>query len=69
MIPAERTRRGSNKMTTPFMSQTIATATGAVLPLAPPRIQSIREQISMQELELRLVRLGMPTPSKTQTTT
>ncbi|HGY5558193.1 MAG TPA: hypothetical protein ACN46T_04205 [Prochlorococcus sp.] len=56
-------------MTTAFMSQTIATATGAVLPLAPPRIQSIREQISMQELELRLARLGMPTPSKTQTTT
>lgn len=51
------------------MSQVIETTTGAVLPLAVPRIQTIREQISIQELELRLARLGMPITSKAPAST
>ena len=58
-----------NKLLTAFMSQVIETTTGAVLPLAAPRIQTIREQISIQELELRLARLGMPTTSKAPAST
>ena len=59
----------ANKLLTAFMSQVIETTTGAVLPLAAPRIQTIREQISIQELELRLARLGMPTTSKAPAST
>ncbi len=47
------------------MRQSFAGTTGAVQPLATPRIQSIREKISIQELELRLTRLGLETATHT----
>ena len=47
------------------MRQSFPGTTGAVQPLVTPRIQSIREKISIQELELRLTRLGLVTTTHT----
>ncbi|KGG27448.1 hypothetical protein EV13_2113 [Prochlorococcus sp. MIT 0702] len=47
------------------MRQSFAGTTGAVQPLATPRIQSIREKISLKELELSLTRLGLATTTHT----
>ena len=47
------------------MRQSFASTTGAVQPLVTPRIQSIREKISLKELELSLTRLGLATTTHT----
>ena len=47
------------------MRQSFAGTTGAVQPLVTPRIQSIREKISLKELELSLTRLGLAATTHT----
>ncbi|MEC7738442.1 MAG: hypothetical protein VYE46_06185, partial [Cyanobacteriota bacterium] len=46
------------------MSNSVAERLGTLQPIVPPRLERIRQQISIQELELSLTRLGFaPTTS------
>ncbi len=42
------------------MVDSVATIKGLIHPVVTPRVQLLREKISLQELEYRLMRLGFP---------
>ncbi len=51
-----------------FMSDSVAEHLGTLQPIVPPRLERIREQISIQELELSLARLGLTSPTSNELT-
>ncbi len=48
------------------MSNSVAELPGTLQPIVPPRLERIRQQISIQELELSLARLGFTPPTAQQ---
>ena len=46
-----------------FMSDSVAELLGTLQPIVSPRLERIRQQISIQELELSLTRLGLASPT------
>ena len=48
------------------MSDSVAERLGTLQPIVPPRLERIREQISIQELELSLARLGLTSPTSNE---
>ena len=46
-----------------FMSDSVAELLGTLQPIVSPRLERIRQQISIQELELSLTRLGLASPN------
>ena len=48
------------------MSNSVADPLGTLQPIVPPRLERIRQQISIQELELSLARLGFTPPTSNE---
>ena len=48
------------------MSNSVAELPGTLQPIVPPRLERIRQQISIQELELSLARLGLSSPTSNE---
>ncbi|HJN32665.1 MAG TPA: hypothetical protein QF700_00945 [Prochlorococcus sp.] len=48
------------------MSDSVAEHLGTLQPIVPPRLERIRQQISIQELELSLARLGLTSPTSNE---
>ncbi|KZR70407.1 hypothetical protein PMIT1313_00461 [Prochlorococcus marinus str. MIT 1313] len=48
------------------MSNSVAERPGTLQPIVPPRLERIRQQINIQELELSLARLGFTPPTSNE---
>ena len=48
------------------MNDSVAEGLGTLQPIVPPRLERIRQQISIQELELSLARLGLSSPTSNE---